>query len=1042
MKSRSIGYYIILFAFLFSFAQAREIPRFPRVGNIIHGGSVDLAKAGADTINLMATHRDRTNEAGEPTYYGDFEDAEGNPDWNGWTHYDVTQVTVSHWNVSNYNQPDPANHAAWCGDINIPSCNFDDPEGGYGNSWNELLEFRLTVPNPGSSTTVTVTATLIHDTEPTYDFTYLSYRYHGQLIADLQSWDDMGTVAVQGSVTYLPEEYLDGTDIAVYFRFKSDGAWSDEDCNFTSAGACQIDDINVQVVNGSYIEDFFEDFEHGAVPEDFGLWNIAYPQGVGDFAKIWENLRDVDPCINNFSPQVAFIDDGLVVPGTGGSRCINWCYGPGGYIVNTTGGVAGPEHHIHNAIESPVMAWPPPKSGSGPDDEGISFAFGVYRHEDLSADSPGIWFDWGIRSADTDGSAGAVQILTEQGYLDRTLGYVGGPDYWRFEDDVTDLMNPGRDEIQIRLEIFELGWQWNGNGNDGTPAPYFDNITVKVFPHRGPGMIARGIDLAQDNFPQRGSIDFEDLGSHSVRFDMAKNISQASHMRNDPGDSLVMHIAPVRAGADLDGPIKLQYLLNPNPVFTAAMRTAGLPERGFVEAMPAVGAGGQVQTDSWAFDLPDTGFLFPGDELHYYIEATDAIGGTGGTDPRTALMPADTTGFSTEFRNPLGYDSAFTVHALPTIRDDDFGGYLQPEVLFINDNGIRGGENEWYMGLHHLGLISGDNFDIYHVNSPSSGVGNGIGGRAGAQTLSGYTEILYTCGNLGINTISNGDFNNDAGDDVRTLTGWFEQGGKDMFLTGDDLASDMAQAGAATLDFLGDKMGVSVLTSNIRPSIGNQTTPLVQIIPFNPVFHQSGSLQNWFAFGACPRRNTFDGVDLFGAGQRLAEFTDPLGSGYGYSACTLNIWNPGPNQSRVISMPVDLMYVYTNPDGPAYPLPARVQLLRDVLQYFGIYGEGEPSGIGELPGITFAAANYPNPFNPSTTIKYSLPKAGHLRLNIYNVRGQLVKTLINGPRPAGANQAIVWDGTDNLGSAAASGVYFYEARALGDVRIGKATLLK
>ena len=82
---------------------------------------------------------------------------------------------------------------------------------------------------------------------------------------------------------------------------------------------------------------------------------------------------------------------------------------------------------------------------------------------------------------------------------------------------------------------------------------------------------------------------------------------------------------------------------------------------------------------------------------------------------------------------------------------------------------------------------------------------------------------------------------------------------------------------------------------------------------------------------------------------------------------------------------------------------------------------------------------------PSTRgprISYSLPRAGHLKLSIYNVRGQLVKTLIDGHRPAGANQTIVWDGTDNLGSAAASGVYFYEARALGDVRIGKATLLK
>jgi flagellar hook assembly protein FlgD len=71
-----------------------------------------------------------------------------------------------------------------------------------------------------------------------------------------------------------------------------------------------------------------------------------------------------------------------------------------------------------------------------------------------------------------------------------------------------------------------------------------------------------------------------------------------------------------------------------------------------------------------------------------------------------------------------------------------------------------------------------------------------------------------------------------------------------------------------------------------------------------------------------------------------------------------------------------------------------------------------------------------------------MPKAGHLKLCVYNVRGQLVKTLIDGVRPAGADQTIVWDGADERGSSVASGVYFYEARALGDVRIGKTTLLK
>ena len=141
-------------------------------------------------------------------------------------------------------------------------------------------------------------------------------------------------------------------------------------------------------------------------------------------------------------------------------------------------------------------------------------------------------------------------------------------------------------------------------------------------------------------------------------------------------------------------------------------------------------------------------------------------------------------------------------------------------------------------------------------------------------------------------------------------------------------------------------------------------------------------------------------------------------------------------------MPVDLMYVYTDFGSPPNPLSARDQLLKDVLFYLEVLVPPIGPVLPGLPGITFQTSNYPNPFNPSTTIKYSMPTAGHLKLRIYDVRGQLVKTLVDGVRPAGAGQTVVWDGTDERGSTAASGVYFYEARALGDVRIGKTTLLK
>ena len=1020
-----------------SFAQAGDLPRYLLGGDVIHGGNDGHAKAGADTINLMSTHNDPTNGPGEPYYYGDFEDADGNPDWNGWTHYDITQPTETHWGVSNYNQSDPANHAAWCGDINFAVCDTSDVEGGYGNGWHDLIEFRQAVPNPGTGSTVTVTATLIHDSEPAYDYTYLSYRFHGQRIADIQSWDDTGTLAVTGSVSYQPLEYMDGTDIAVYFRFQSDGGWSDQDCSFPSAGGCQVDDINVHLVNGAFTGDFFEDFEHGGDPADFGIWKVAFPDGVGDFAKIWTGLRDLDPCVGNSTPQVAFIDDGVVVLGTGGSKCINWCYGPAGYIVTTTGGLAGPDEHLYNVIESPVMAWPDPKDGSGPDYDGIILELLAYRHEDWSADAPGMFYNWSVRSADTDNSSGnGIQDIFEQGWQDRGSGYSGGRGtYWKMGDDVTDLMEAGRDEVQVKLEVYEWGWIWGLTGNDGYPAPYYDNVIIKVFPNIGPEIWTRELDLAQDNFPERGTIEMGDPGSHSVRFDSANNISLAAHMRNDPGDSMVVGISPVRARADFDGDPELHYVVDRNQVFDP-YRTSGFPAVGSVTGMPAVGGSGTPTPGKWAFDLPDTGFLFPGDVLHYYISATDALGGVGGSDPQTSLMPADTTGFSTGFGDPMGYNSTFVIHALPSIASDGGSGYVQPGILFLNDFANRGGENEWYMALNNIGLLVGVDYDVYYTNGPSSGVGNGIGGRASHLMLQNYDDILYTSGDLGVNTIANGDFQNDAGDDVGTLTNWLDIGGKDIFLTGDDLASDLAQAGTATQTLLEQYMGVNVTTSDLRSLIGNQMTPTVRIIAGNPVF--GGTLQTWVAYGGCFGINTFDGVNMFGSGQRIAEFVDPNGGDYGFAAATLNVMGSG---SRAVSMPVDLMYVYTDPAAAGNLLPGRAQLLKDVLAYFGV--TGLPQNVSPvLPGITFQTSNYPNPFNPSTTIKYSMPNAGHLKLSIYNVRGHLVKTLIDGVRPAGADQTVEWDGTDERGSSAASGVYFYEARAMGDVRIGKTTLLK
>jgi hypothetical protein len=82
----------------------------------------------------------------------------------------------------------------------------------------------------------------------------------------------------------------------------------------------------------------------------------------------------------------------------------------------------------------------------------------------------------------------------------------------------------------------------------------------------------------------------------------------------------------------------------------------------------------------------------------------------------------------------------------------------------------------------------------------------------------------------------------------------------------------------------------------------------------------------------------------------------------------------------------------------------------------------------DLPKSYSLLQNYPNPFNPSTTIKYALPKTSNVELKIYNILGKEIKTLVSGEIPEGYQQAV-WDGKDNYGENAPSGIYIYTLTA-------------
>jgi flagellar hook assembly protein FlgD len=86
-------------------------------------------------------------------------------------------------------------------------------------------------------------------------------------------------------------------------------------------------------------------------------------------------------------------------------------------------------------------------------------------------------------------------------------------------------------------------------------------------------------------------------------------------------------------------------------------------------------------------------------------------------------------------------------------------------------------------------------------------------------------------------------------------------------------------------------------------------------------------------------------------------------------------------------------------------------------------------------------SNYPNPFNPSTNIRYSIPTAGNVTIEIFNSLGQLVNTIVNQYQESGTHN-VVWNGTDMSGQKLSSGIYIYKLNTNNYVSSKKMVLIK
>ena len=1026
MRQYAMAFCILLFFASIAHASPPDRPILATESGLIHGGPADPAAIKADTIQIMGPNRPEATWS----YFGDFETAGGAADWNGWTSIDLTAVQTQTWSVSTYNAENlhgngSGNLAAWCGQ-DFASCGAGDPDGGYGNDWDTWIEYAYEVPDTNVVLNTTIDFWINYDLETAstgddedliqilaFTTNYATYPAGYAVLGEFRGTGS--NEHASAAFRYYPNSYVDNdgdgldNDVVFWIRTVTGPDTSDEDCGYGSAGAGQIDDITVNLI-GLHID--FDDFEGG----DLSSSNWTAPNGVnvvGDFANLADNLGDVDECRTNTSYQVNFVDTGFyIAQGLMPQPGLTWTYGPQGYIVQNQGGLTfDNQYGLDNAVRSPVMAWP------DQDLDGALLEWNMYLHAPLGPDDPEFFTFVKVRSTVSDDPAD-IEIVSFQS---DGWAYYGGPGYYDLDWLCSSDLVPGRKWVQVELEVWEFAYSWGtGGGMDGTPAPYFDNVRFRAFSTNAPAMSARDVDLAQDGFPASGTVDTADLGNNSIRFDMAGNIGGSGIT---PGDSLVVTVAPLGTGATLVRAPRMYFALKENALYDALRSNA--PAADFVE-------GQDLGDNLWAFDLPDEHFLFPGDVVHYYFEGLADVGG----EQYLSVLPADTTGFHA-FAWPVTYDRTFTWRGLPTMHHQSGQDYAYASCLIWNDQGA-GAETEraWQDILNHLNLSEGVGYDTYVTRAPTSLQGNGLGGRATAAQIGVYPALLYTSGTLSTGTLSNGD----GGDDIGLLTAWLESGDRGLYLTGDNLVADLNGGGSAQAAFLSDWLGLTLQSDDLRPLIAGQSAPLVERTAGNPVFL---NIDEWVADGSCQTGgslNTFDAVVAGSGAVRLAEFTDPYGSMgiYTYSAATLFV-DP-TSSSRVISMPYDFAFIA---DGPgtakaSAALSTGGRVLRDVLLYLDVY---DPIG-GVIPAAgRFTTRLFPNPFNPVTRIDYNLPRAEHLGIKVYNLRGELVRTLIDEQREAGPG-FVVWDGKNAGGADQASGVYFYEARTADDVAVGKMTLMK
>jgi hypothetical protein len=775
--------------------------------------------------------------------------------------------------------------------------------------------------------------------------------------------------------------------------------------------------IDNLVVEGLALEDF-EDEEVGATASDDWEAHLIPGYGASYLALFpgWTQVQE-DPCVKNLSCLWA-----AILGSTETYEC-------GGFPQQAAVPKGNSEGQYLNA-----EIWSPPFSLVG---EGnvINLEFSVYR--DLPFANL-VFYTWSVRSISTTGCAG---IWRDRNFV---YGDSSEKDWPTVTFPVGDLVDLSQPSMQVRLGVVDMCpffCGYYGSGDCHSHAPLFDNVRVDRMDLSGPTFSARELDMFQDTFPTDGT----DFGTG--RADAAISLQSSNSSTNTPADSATiicrdgitaypqgdpvtgdrsgLAVDPVLGGWQIYCWVRVIDSGVPQvvgPKFGAGLQE--LPRHPFKDTQVADGkTWTRIRCDRannsasrWRIDFPDALFE-AGDVIEFFFGATSTSG-----------LTSYCSGYSLNFvQNDVDVAAAaaseFTI--LPLVPGS--GGN---DLLYVDGMDGRGSQVYWDTAFQQFGYSVADRYD---VRAPASRLGNRPDGRVTNvidQLNANYRVILWDCGDLTA-TLGDATIGMPKSDDynlVNTfLANLLNPGG--VYICGDDVATSLdAATGTSASTFKSVYITYDLTSGNAQPMYG--IAPIGTGMPVGGGGQGAFAGDTWVIYGGCPGINDFDVMAPTGSSVIQSTYGPPDGTnGAEISQTTGN--------ARVLLGGFSLASVRNDEEDGRLD---RAGHLYDVLIYFG--------ATQDQPTLSYPVAvdrleqNYPNPFNPQTTIAFSIKQRARVRIDVYNVAGQRVRSLLDETRAAGSYTDVRWDGMDAAGSPVAIGVYFYKLAAGDFSQTRKMVLLK